>query len=431
VSAAFLYTYNAEHAPAPTKSDIEAQPQSVARAELVTTRVVACALRRRLHGSPDAAAATGGFDGIGSYADRLRGETHFATGSPVTGKYCRHVVHAWDAKFADLVGCVVEDAGGHLDQYYNVDVFTTCLGQLPADPVANVRQAVAASSEVLLVLDSDALALRRLWVLFELFLALNLSKPLRVRCSAPGGFGASVASLKTWEANIDIADWGQAETTRKSDDKRVRGYVERTWEQQGKGTERRLAQLKLLLRREVYGQILIAAVGAGDRTAVAAAIDLGATPEQQDAMGNTAEELAAFGGHTDIEEMLFVRRMCGKTRARLSSFFTPEALIGAHGRATGGASTPAYLLDVGGGGDLGELSTQASSRRGLQFSFSSDSDSDHQTSRGVHASTSVGETAFDEEASRHATASVDEVSDEECLEDSRIQYSEHVAHVRI
>lgn len=61
------------------------------------------------------------------------------------------------------------DADGHLDQFYNVDVFTTCLGEVPADPVANVRQAVAASSEVLLVLNSDSLALRRLWVLFELF----------------------------------------------------------------------------------------------------------------------------------------------------------------------------------------------------------------------------------------------------------------------
>lgn len=260
------------------------------------------------------------------------------------------------------------------------------------------------------------------------FLALSLGKKLRVRCSGPDGFGASEAALKAWETNIDMSDWVQADTTRKPDEKRIRGYVERTWEKQGKGAERRLAQLKVLLRREVYGQILIGAVEAGDRAAVAAALDMGAPPDQQDGMGNTAEELAAFNRHTAIEEMLFIRRMCGKTRVRLSSFFTPEALMEAHRRASEDGSTPAHLLDIG--VDAGELSTEASSRPGLHFSV--EADSDDEASRGLRASTSVGgETTFDDETSRHVSTSVGEiVSDDEGII-AGIQYTEHVAQIQI
>ena len=84
------------------------------------------------------------------------------------------------------------------------------------------------------------------------------------------------------------------------------------------------------------------------------------------------EELAAFNKHTAIEEMLFVRRMCGKTRVRLASFFTPEALMEAHRRASEEGTGPANLLDFD--GDLGELSTDPSSHGFLHFSVDDDSD---------------------------------------------------------
>jgi len=43
--------------------------------------------------------------------------------------------------------------------------------------------------------------------------------------------------------------------------------------------------------------------------AVIAALDLGADPDAEDLMGNTGEELASFDGRTDIQNVIFERRM--------------------------------------------------------------------------------------------------------------------------
>ncbi|CAK0907616.1 unnamed protein product, partial [Prorocentrum cordatum] len=144
---------------------------------------------------------------------------------------------------------------------------------------------------------------------------------LVVRCCSPGGFGTTEGDVVAWERRVDAADWDQAETTRQSDRKRLQAYAQRALDVHGRGVERLMAQLKLQLRRDIYGQILIGAVERGDRRAVEAALDRGANPEQQDALGNLAEELAAFAGHTELEELLFERRVGGRQHARLSAFF--------------------------------------------------------------------------------------------------------------
>merc|ERR1711904_415632 len=100
--------------------------------------------------------------------------------------------------------------------------------------------------------------------------------------------------------------------------------------------------------------------------------------------------------------MLFERRMSGGTRLRLSSFFTPEALVEAHRRVSSAQAGGALLGDD-------DLTTQppASSRRSVQHS-SSLAYSDDLTLNGLHASTSMGETLFDDEGtSRHVSTSVE------------------------
>merc|ERR1719491_1917456 len=94
----------------------------------------------------------------------------------------------------------------------------------------------------------------------------------------------------------------------------------------GRGIERMLVQLKRCLRNDIYGQILANAVEAGDRRAVEAALDLGADPSTRDHLGNPAEELAAFNGRGDIENLLFQKRMQKMPHLRLSAFFNPEEL---------------------------------------------------------------------------------------------------------
>jgi len=162
--------------------------------------------------------------------------------------------------------------------------------------------------------------------LFEALLALDAGK-LRVCCSAPGGYGVSEEALRQWQGRIDAIDWVLAETTRKCDDKRLRAQADRLWELQGKGIERLLAQLKKFLRREIYGQILLGAVEAGNLKAVVGLLDSGANPEQKDAFGNTVEELASSNGRPDIEEVIFERRMRGKVHCDLSAFFDPHELL--------------------------------------------------------------------------------------------------------
>jgi len=307
VSAAFLVGFLAQHRPGP-----EAPP------EAPTTRGAAAALQRRRQEEGAA----------GAYVDSLAGETHFVTGGKLVGRAEIHVAHAWDASFAELVGCVATDAGGEMDRTYFLDLFALDLRAPAEDPVADAQRAVAVAREVLLVLDAEALALGRLWVLFEALLALAAGK-LRVGSSAPGGFGATEAALRAWEARIDRADWVLSEATRKTDERRLRAFAQRTWESGGKSLEQRLAQLKRFLRREVYGQILLGAAKAGDKRAVQAALDGGASPEQCDALGNTAQEVAAFYGHTSVEELLFERRMQAFPHRRLSAFFRPSDLLAA------------------------------------------------------------------------------------------------------
>jgi len=184
---------------------------------------------------------------------------------------------------------------------------------------------VAGADTVLLLVDGAGEALQRLWVVFEAVLALQAGK-LDVRCTAAGGFGDSEADLKAWETRIDAADWVLAETSRKCDEKQLRSFAEREWEIGGKGVERMLAQFRKALRQDVYSQILISAVKKGNKSAVRAALDLGADPEAQDALGNTGEALAAFNGRTDIENLLFERRMKDRFHAPLDWALDPRQL---------------------------------------------------------------------------------------------------------
>merc|ERR1712187_448585 len=81
-----------------------------------------------------------------------------------------------------------------------------------------------------------------------------------------------------------------------------------------------LARLKMALRQDVYNQILVAAVEAGDQHAVSAALERGASPEAKDTLGNTVESLAMFIGRDDIENLLFERRMYPKRHLGLSEW---------------------------------------------------------------------------------------------------------------
>jgi len=242
-----------------------------------------------------------------------------------------------------------------------VDVFTADLHAAVEDPVTEVQRSIAGAGDVLLVLDAEARALGRVWVLFEALLAVAAGK-LRVRCSAPGGFGASEEDISAWEDRIDAADWVLAQATRRTDERRLRAYADKAWESGARGLEQRLAQLKGFLRREVYGQLLIAAVERGDRRAVEAALDRGASPEQQDALGNTAEELAAFNGHAELEELLFARRMHKIPHQRLSAFFQTRELLAAAGAVHPDVLVPflTQAVDEDTGGSDGEAISEAS-----------------------------------------------------------------------
>lgn len=320
VSVAFLQCYLAENHPDPEVDTAISDPVlgfsgRDAGESVATSRTAALALKRRMQEVGQ----------TGSYVEMLGDEEHFMTGGAVAGRTATHVVHAWDSAFRELVAGVAGDARGDLDRRYGIDVFAVDLQNPPADPVASVQGLVAGAGDVLLVLDSEGKALNRLWVLFEVFLALSAGK-LRVRCSAPGGFGSSQASLRAWESRIDTVDWVLAETTRSSDEKRLRKFAEFEWEMKGRGVERMLVQLKKFLRSNIYEQILVNAVEAGDRLAVETALDLGADPSTRDHLGNPVEELASFNGRGDIETLLFERRMQKLPHLRLSAFFNPQEL---------------------------------------------------------------------------------------------------------
>lgn len=298
-----------------------------------TTRAFAAALRRRRQDLGDEAVL-----GAADLAERR--ENSDLTGAAAAGPAATHVVHAWDADFSELVDCLSKDAGSDFDRLYSLDVFGSA--HLPSsssdspssasntasagdDPVTTVQSLVNGSKDILLVLDTQAKALERLWVLFESLLAVQGGK-LRIRSANPAGFGNSKKDILQWEARIDSIDWGVADVTRKSDEKRMRAFADRVWETHGSGIERMLAQFKVLLRREVNGHLLIGAVEAGDREAVEAALERGASLIQRDADGNTLEDLASFCEHPDIEDLLFERRMGGMAHKSLSTFFEAKEL---------------------------------------------------------------------------------------------------------
>jgi len=306
VSVAFLLNELAEHSPPRGPADC-------------TTRSVALAVKRRMRAAGEE----------GPYTRMLEGQKHFLTGGALSGSSRVHVVHAWDASFAGLVECISADAGGNLDQRYFVDVFSADLQEPAADAVASVQRLVAGADEVLLIMDIEGKALVRLWVIFEALLAHSAGK-LRVR--PVSGFGSNEAALREWEAKLDAADWMLGEATRGGDEKRLRSFATRAWDSSGRGIERMMAQLKIWMRREVYGEILIGAVEAGDKRSVEKALDMGARPEQRDRQGNTAEALASYLGRTDIEDLLFERRLRNRNHLPLSAFFGAAELAAAAGR---------------------------------------------------------------------------------------------------
>lgn len=282
-----------------------------------TARRAGAELKRRMQEAGDS----------GPYAETLIGETHYLTDGDLAGPSAVHVVHAWDANLRDLAECLVQHSCGDLDRRYAVDVFTTDLLVPAEDPVAVIQASIAGASHVLLVLDAEGLAFRRLFVLFEALLAQTAGK-LSVSCSAPGGFGCSEESLRLWESRFDAADWETSETTRKSDGKRIRAFADKAWEVGGKGIERMLARMKIDLRKEVYGQVLVAAVEQGDIRAVKLALELGADPSHKDKHGNAAEELAAFNGREDIEEAIFAKRLAGQPGHQRLSDYLDEGAFG-------------------------------------------------------------------------------------------------------
>ena len=253
-----------------------------------------------------------------------RQEVHPLTGGDMAGPCSTHVVHAWDASFPELVDCLVRDAGSDLDKRYSVDIFGAehlsgntedvpesaparnhqasqmSQGGRVDDPVATVQALVQGAKEVLLVLDKELTCFSRLWVLTEAMMATAANK-LRICTADPRGYGSSMEDILRWESRIDAIDWSLAEASRKSDERRIRSFSERVWDLHGIGNERLLAQLKVLLRKEVNGQLLIKdrqcpmqsfrcktlvslnfirdwqAVEAGDSKAIHAALDRGAS----------------------------------------------------------------------------------------------------------------------------------------------------------
>ena len=191
--------------------------------------------------------------------------THPITGGRITGPSRTHVAHAWDAKFEALVDCILKDAGSDLDRRYNLDIFDTQM-EIPSagrstvstkdnsgeDSVESLQAIVAGVQEVLLILDKDALCFSRLWVLTEALMAVRGSK-LRILSTAC--LGSTANDIQLWEQRIDAIDWTLATSSRK-DERRLRKFAERVWDN-GIGTDRLLAQLKVALRKYIYGQIMV------------------------------------------------------------------------------------------------------------------------------------------------------------------------------
>ena len=190
--------------------------------------------------------------------------THPLTGGHISGPSRTHVAHAWDADFEALVDCLVRDAGSDLDRRYNLDIFqpTEALptaerseksSKVTEDSVESLQATVAGVQEVLLILDRDALCFSRLWVLTEAMMGIRGNK---LRMSSTCCLGSTETDLQTWEGRIDGIDWALATSSRKSDERQLRKFAERVWEH-GIGTDRLLAQLKVALRKYIYGQILV------------------------------------------------------------------------------------------------------------------------------------------------------------------------------
>ena len=244
---------------------VDIQPSEIAP----TTRTVAAALRQKREEDRESVQSAV------ELADKQ--EVHPLTGGDVAGPCLTHVTHAWDASFPELVDCLVRDAGSDLDRRYSLDIFgaehlssleaspesaparnhqASVAGKGAEDPVSAVQALVHGAKEVLLVLDAELICLSRIWVLAEAMMATAANK-LRICTSDPRGYGNSLDDILKWESRIDAIDWSLAEARRKSDERRLRTFSDRVWDVHGIGNERMLAQLKVLLRKEVNGQILV------------------------------------------------------------------------------------------------------------------------------------------------------------------------------
>ena len=190
---------------------------------------------------------------------------HPLTGGPIRGPSRFHVAHAWDADFEALVDCLVKDAGAELDRRYNLDIFgedVECperssqrsVTGVADSPIESLQATVAAVQEVVLILDKDALCFSRLWVLTEAMMAVSSNK---LRISSTASLGSTEMDIQTWEERVDGIDWSLATSSRKNDERRLRKFAERVWDMNGIGTDRLLAQLKVALRKYIYGQILV------------------------------------------------------------------------------------------------------------------------------------------------------------------------------
>ena len=79
----------------------------------------------------------------------------------------------------------------------------------------------------------------------------------KLRISSTASLGSTEMDIQTWEERIDGIDWSLATSSRKNDERRLRKFAERVWDMNGIGTDRLLAQLKVALRKYIYGQILV------------------------------------------------------------------------------------------------------------------------------------------------------------------------------
>eukprot|EP00913_Durusdinium_trenchii_P024913 g23384.t1 len=274
----------------------------------------------------------------------------------------KHVAVAEEANFEELVDCLVADCGSELERSYRVE-----LAPQELDELEELEASVRSAEEVLLILDRQAFCLSNSWVLTSCLLCCSTSRRLRVT-SPPETFRGSASELLCWEQRLDGLDWQQLTAKGDAATRKLRTFAEQKWDTwteafqprrlpcwswtwktllvewverkcsesdlRGIGTDRLLSQLKVLLRRYIYGQILLKAVQLGDLEAVEAALERGASLDQRDepwrkhgADGNTLEDLARFCNHEEIEEFLFERRMQGMIHQPLSHFFRAEELI--------------------------------------------------------------------------------------------------------